>query len=57
MLSHCTIEDGTDLIDLLTLLDAFLRESLEFARAARRYETEYDERSFVDLQGEKEFDL
>lgn len=57
MLSHCTIEDGMDLIDLLTLLDAFLRESLEFARAARRYETEYDERSFVDLQGEKEFDL
>lgn len=59
MLSHHRIEGGTELIDLLTLLDAILRESLEFARVARRYneKSEEDNKRFINQQGEREFDL
>ena len=59
MLSHHRIEGGTELIDLLTLLDVILRESLEFARVARRYneKSEEDNKRFINQQGEREFDL
>ena len=47
------------MIDLLTLLDVILRESLEFARVARRYneKSEEDNKRFINQQGEREFDL
>lgn len=47
MLSHYAIKNGTDILNLLTLLDAFSKESLEFARSARRHNAE----GFVSLEG------
>lgn len=47
MLSHYAIKNGTDMINLFTLLDAFLKESLEFARAAKRR----DFGAFVAFEG------
>jgi len=47
MLSHYAIKNGTDILNLLTLLDAFSKESLEFARSARRHNAE----GFVALEG------